>query len=145
MTTIRPPHASELPRMKALLGENDLPTADFETAGMDWLVAVDEEDRLEGLVGLERFGKTGLLRSLAVAPDARQRGIGSTLVDEVEALALAAEVRNLVLLTQTAETFFASRGYARIDRSAAPSPVQRSAEFRSLCPASATCMIRQLS
>ena len=104
MTTIRPPHASELPRMKALLGENDLPTADFETAGMDWLVAVDEESRLEGLVGLERFGKTGLLRSLAVAPDARQRGIGS-----------------------------------------APSPVQRSAEFRSLCPASATCMIRQLS
>ena len=65
MTTIRPPHASELPRMKALLGQNDSSNRDWETAGMDWLVAVDEESRLEGLVGLERFGKTGLLRSLS--------------------------------------------------------------------------------
>ena len=50
----------------------------------------------------------------------------------------------LVLLTQTAEPFFATRGYAVIAREAAPAAVRRSAEFRSICPASAICMTRQL-
>ena len=49
-------------------------------------------------------------------------------------------IGQLVLLTQTAEQFFARRGYAVIAREAAPAAVQHSAEFRSICPASATCM-----
>jgi amino-acid N-acetyltransferase len=49
-----------------------------------------------------------------------------------------------VLLTQTAEVFFANRGYRRIGRADAPQAVQASAEFRSLCPASAVAMSRVL-
>jgi amino-acid N-acetyltransferase len=49
-----------------------------------------------------------------------------------------------VLLTQTAERFFSQRGYSRIDRASVPAPVQEASEFRSLCPASATCMSKAL-
>ncbi len=131
--------------MKALLSQNELPTADLDAARIDWLVAVDEGDDIKGLVGLERFGEAALLRSLAVVPEARRSGIGTQLVDDAEARALATDVQRLVLLTQTAEAFFAGRGYARIDRSIAPEAVKRSAEFQSLCPASAVCMMRQLA
>jgi N-acetylglutamate synthase-like GNAT family acetyltransferase len=49
-----------------------------------------------------------------------------------------------VLLTQTARDFFAHLGYRVIDRSEAPEEVQGSEEFRSLCPASATCMVKMI-
>jgi amino-acid N-acetyltransferase len=47
-----------------------------------------------------------------------------------------------VLLTQTAATYFAARGYAPIPRAQAPAAVQASAEFTSLCPPSSTCMVK---
>jgi amino-acid N-acetyltransferase len=50
----------------------------------------------------------------------------------------------LVLLTQTAEPFFARLGYSVVDRVYVPDEVKASAEFRSLCPAAATCMTKSL-
>ena len=61
-----------------------------------------------------------------------------------EARAAARGLPQLVLLTDTATTFFARRGYADIAREQAPVAVQSSTEFRSLCPASARCMTRRL-
>jgi N-acetylglutamate synthase-like GNAT family acetyltransferase len=50
-----------------------------------------------------------------------------------------------VLLTETAETFFRRLGYTVIERDQAPSAVASSAEFRTLCPATAVCMTKRLS
>ena len=47
-----------------------------------------------------------------------------------------------MLLTQTARDFFAHLGYRVIERTEAPEEVQGSEEFRSLCPASAICMVK---
>jgi hypothetical protein len=58
--------------------------------------------------------------------------------------ALAHVVRALYLLTATAESFFEHRGYRRIDRAKAPSAIQSTREFASLCPASSAFMIKQL-
>jgi N-acetylglutamate synthase-like GNAT family acetyltransferase len=93
-----------------------------------------------GAIGLERYGDTGLLRSLVVAPSVRSRGIGAHLVDTLEREARALGIARLVLLTETAPAFFERRGYVVIERDAAPPPVRESAEFRSLCPATAVCM-----
>jgi amino-acid N-acetyltransferase len=49
-----------------------------------------------------------------------------------------------VLLTETAKTFFEREGYSVIDRASAPEPVRTSAEFRTLCPQSATCLSKRL-
>jgi amino-acid N-acetyltransferase len=48
-------------------------------------------------------------------------------------------------LTETAENFFRGLGYEAIDRRYVPEEIQQSAEFRSLCPASAVCMTKSLS
>lgn len=93
---------------------------------------------------LQRFGSSALLRSVAVAADRRERGLGEAVVCELERLARAARISRLILLTQTATDFFARRGYVFIDRDAAPAEVKGSEEFRSLCPSSAACMAKSL-
>lgn len=141
---LRPALATEQTAIRRLLLANDLPVADLETAAVEFLVVI-EDDQLLGVIGLEIFDATGLLRSLCVAPSARRLGLGAQLVQQLEALSRERGLRRLVLLTQTAAPFFARRGYREIARAAAPAEVLQSAEFRSICPASATCMSKSLS
>lgn len=130
--------------MRALLVAAALPTEDFEDAPMRFWVARDG-DSVVGAIGLERHGDVGLLRSLVVSPRIQRRGIGKDLVATVERAALAAGVDLIVLLTQTAEAFFRQLGYAVVDRAYVPDEIKHSAEFRSLCPASAVCMTKDMS
>lgn len=131
------------PHVRALLADSALPVDDLDQSTVHFLVAVDDLGTM-GTIGLETFGEVGLLRSLAVRPDARGGGVGGQLVEALEADARQNGLSQLVLLTQTASAFFSSRGYAVIARESAPAAVHRSAEFRSLCPASATCMTKVL-
>ncbi|HEY5850451.1 MAG TPA: arsenic resistance N-acetyltransferase ArsN2 [Lysobacter sp.] len=140
---LRPLLAGELPQVRALLTSASLPVEDLDEASVHFIVAGDGDEPL-GAIGLETFGNVGLLRSMVVRPEARGSGIGGRLVEALEGHARGIGMDQLVLLTQTAETFFANLGYAVIAREAAPSAVQRSAEFRSICPASAICMTKQL-
>jgi amino-acid N-acetyltransferase len=94
---------------------------------------------------MERFGAGALLRSLAVAPSYRQRGMGHQLVTLLEREARADGVEQLVLLTETVENFFRAHGYEVIDRRHVPEDIKQSAEFRSLCPATAICMSKLLA
>ena len=50
-----------------------------------------------------------------------------------------------MLLTETADDFFSALGYRVVARESVPEAIRRSAEFRALCPASATCMRKALS
>lgn len=134
---------SEHRDIRALLSDNQLPLDDLATAAVEFIVAVEGE-HVFGVVGLERFGDAGLLRSLAVAPDQRGAGLGGALVQAVESLAREQGLRQLVLLTLTSAPFFARRGYALTARESVPAAVRDSAEFRSICPASAACMSKAL-
>jgi amino-acid N-acetyltransferase len=129
--------------VRSLLVRAALPVEDLDSADVRFIVA-SENDELVGVVGLQQFGRAGLLRSLAVRQDLRGSGIGGKLIDALESLAREGGLDQLVLLTQTAASFFAARGYRAIDRVDAPAAVHGSAEFRSLCPASASCMSKQL-
>jgi amino-acid N-acetyltransferase len=44
----------------------------------------------------------------------------------------------------TAEGFFAKQGYCRTARDSAPDEIQETTEFRTLCPATAVCMVKQI-
>jgi amino-acid N-acetyltransferase len=135
---------ANLSTIRALLGEAGLPHADIVDGRGARFWVLRAGGRALGAVGLETYGSSGLLRSLVVAPEARGSGLGGRLVDTLEAAARNGGVRRLVLLTQTAEQFFSHRGYAVIERNDAPAEVRGSTEFRSLCPASATCMAKDL-
>jgi N-acetylglutamate synthase-like GNAT family acetyltransferase len=141
---VRRGQPADIPDVLALLQSTDLPTSDLSAiAGLrTWVI--ESDDCLCGVIALEPFGTEGLLRSLAVAPDYRNRGMGHALVAQLETDARAQGVRKLVLLTQTAETFFRSLGYQNIDRRHVSDEMKQCAEFWSLCPASASCMAKAL-
>lgn len=144
-TSIEPAVAADLPGIRSLLEKESLPGGGLAIGPDSRFWVVREPDRLLGAIGLERYGHSGLLRSLVVAPEARGAGVGGQLVVLLEKSARTAGIHRLVLLTQTAETFFSNRGYTVIERSTAPAGLHQSSEFKSVCPASATCMLKTLS
>ncbi len=133
----------DLDEIRRLLERNGLPTADLDRSQPFFLVAREGETLL-GAAGLEVYGATGLLRSIVVADSQRGKGLGRGLVDSIEKAARKKGLQELVLLTETARDFFATLGYADIARDRAPAAVRESAEFRSLCPQSASCMSKRL-
>ena len=147
MTVDLPPiqPCADLPAIRALLAAAGLPTADLAAAPPADFWGCREGTALIGVIGLEGYGTVALLRSLAVAPAWRGRGLGSALLAHAEQVAHQRGVSALYLLTTTAGAFFTRRGYVRIPREAAPSVVQQTAEFAALCPASATCMSKALA
>lgn len=92
----------------------------------------------------KRFGAAALLRSVVVEVGARGAGVGHLIIQELERRARAADVTELILLTQMAKPFFERQNYRTIERASVPPAVQASEEFRSLCPESATCMAKTL-
>jgi len=96
-------------------------------------------------VGLEACGEYALLRSTAVSPDWRGRGVGRRLVERAVARAESQGIRALYLLTTTAESYFPSFGFQVTTRDTVPAEVQATDEFRGACPASATVMCRPVA
>lgn len=136
---------AEIPAIVGLLRQASLPTLDLEGYAPVEFWVTTNGNRVTGAIGLERHGSDGLLRSLVVDPAARDRGLGRALVDAVERDARASGIERLVLLTQTAKSFFEHRGYEQAARDSITGDVAQSSEFRTLCPASATCMTRVLT
>lgn len=141
---IRRGTSADLQNVIELLKSAGLPTADLADIAHLRLWVMEAGDSLAGAIALEPYGTDGLVRSLVVAPQFRNRGYGSQLADRLEADAVRDGVQRLILLTETAEAFFRARGYLPVDRSSVSPEVRQSAEFRSLCPASARCLSKSL-
>ena len=132
----------------ALLAGAGLPVADLDEASMvRFTLATRPSLRGEpvtGVIGLQSFAEVGLLRSLVVAKSARSAGCGSKLVQAIERIANEAGVRQLWLLTTDARGYFENRGFQAVSRELAPQAIRQTAEFTSLCPASAVLMMKTL-
>jgi amino-acid N-acetyltransferase len=135
----------DLPAIRALLAANGLPGDDLTPAHLDsfWIQA--DTAGLAGLVGLEPRGRAALLRSLAVRPDKRGRGLGAAMLAHAESQAAALGVETLYLLTTSAAPFFAARGYAVTPRDAAPPEIRATTEFADLCPSGSVCMTKRVA
>lgn len=127
-----------------LLTSAQLPTADIREEALTNFFVARALARPIGIIGLELAPPHALLRSLVVDASARTSGVGSQLLEHAERHARGNGVRTLYLLTNTAESFFARRGYSRVPRTQAPSAISSSAEFASLCPATAAFMAKEL-
>lgn len=128
-----------------LLEQCGLPTADIAPGQNQEFFGIRGVDGLTGLVGIERYGSIGLLRSLAVIPEQRSHGLGQRLVDYAEQYAASQGINRLFLLTTTAADFFTGRGYRIAARESAPAAIRATAQFAGLCPASSTFMSKQLA
>lgn len=141
MSAVRPATQADWPAIEALLRGHGLPLQGAREHLEGFLVAVDGQ-RLLGCAGVEAHGDVGLLRSVAVAPEHRGRGLGAALVGAALAEAARRGLAGPYLLTTTAEAWFPRWGFERIDTADAPAALRASAEFRGACPASAVCMRR---
>lgn len=136
--TLRPATPADLPSIHDLLSRATLPLA-----GVDEhlrVVVADEGGRIVGCAGLERYGASVLLRSVAVDAASRGQGLGQRLAAETLAVARRDGAATAFLLTETAATFFPKLGFAPVDRAEVPAEVRQSVEFTSACPASALVM-----
>lgn len=141
---IVPVQAVDEAAIKRLLTSSELPTSDLSGESLKHFLVTWRGDALTGVVGLEIEGEVALLRSLAVPESQRGRGIGCELVGAAENLAQQRGVREIFLLTTTAEEFFAARGYRRISREQAPPAIRAGAQFRELCPSSSSLMVKSI-
>jgi len=138
-SAIRPATPRDWERIAALLSAASLPSAGARENLGGFLVA-EHDGALVGCAAIERYGETGLLRSLAVGASERGRGTGADLVRRCIAEAAGAGLETLVLLTTTAERYFPRFGFKPIDRNEVPAAVHASAEFQGACPESAVAM-----
>ena len=137
----RPARASAV----RLLEDASLPAVDLTDDLVDDFFCIGSRTAPAGLVGLEICGVHALLRSLVVAPGIRSRGAGTALVGSAERHAKSRGVRELYLLTTTAEDFFARRGYVRIARDEAPEAIRATREFADICPEGSAFMRKLLA
>jgi amino-acid N-acetyltransferase len=135
--------AGDLPAIRDLLRACDLRDEDVGGPGQHFFTARSGPE-LAGCIGLEVHGPDALLRSFAVAPGRRGRGLGAALHDRAVEEARALGIRRLYLLTTTVRERAARGGFVDVPREQVPPPIRDGAQFRSLCPASASCMMLRI-
>lgn len=140
---LRPASAADYLDVVRLLEAADLPTAGLRPSLPRFLVA-EEGGQLVGAIGLEVYGDTALLRSAVVDESRRGSGVGRDLVARVLEQARSDGIREVYLLTTTAERYFPRFGFSRIERAAVADGVRASEEFQGACPASAIVMRKVL-
>jgi len=128
---------SALSEVKRLLADSDLPQSDVEPHFDDFIVA-RSGDSIVGVVGIERHGRSGLLRSLCVRRDFRRRGIAEQLCALIESHAGNIGISELYLLTTTAERYFAKRGFSECARDVVPTSLRQTQQFY-LCARARRC------
>lgn len=102
------------------------------------------EGDMAAVGGLESYGDDVLVRSVAVRPESRGRGLGARVVDALLAIAKERGAQAGYLLTMSAAGFFQRRGFEVVERDDVPPAVASSREFAELCPDSATAMRIQI-
>ena len=120
-----------------LLQSNNLPLPDLVSS--DFFIAM-ENKQVIGVIGLERYGNDGLLRSMVVSAGHRGKGVAAELVRVLEQYAYEKKLGAIYLLTETAPFYFEQKGYSKINRQEVPQLLLTASEFTHLCPVSAIVM-----
>jgi len=95
MPTLRQAGADDWVALRTLLLDSGLPVEDLGRDTLDGFLVAEDSGDLVGLIGLQVFGTTGLLRSLVVAGNVRSGGLGGKLVGALEAAAQTAGITDL--------------------------------------------------
>ncbi len=147
-TNYRIEHAnpSELSSILNLLMEVDLPGEGVKNHISNFLTlksgGMDPELEPWGCVGLEIYGDSALLRSMAISPEYQGKGLGTVLTEAIIEDARKKGIKSLFLLTETAEDFFKRFGFQLVERELVPEDVRQSIEFTKLCLEAPAMMLR---
>lgn len=129
------------PAVQDLLERAGLPLDGLDPGLRHFVVARDGA-RLVGVAGLEHYGRSALLRSVAVDAAWRSTGVGRLVVDGALDLAKSLGADDVYLLTTTAQEYFPKFGFRCVRRQELPAALGASAELRGACPDTAIAMRR---
>lgn len=136
--------ANEVSFAAALLEAAGLPVPGRDDNPVHLLLARDGGD-VVGCIGYERYGERALLRSCAVREDARGRGVGTAMVEQLLARLAGDGVRDVYLLTISGGPFFARLGFTPLaQKTDAPDDVRTSRELAIHACDEAICMTRRI-
>jgi amino-acid N-acetyltransferase len=137
---------SELSWILSLLNDVDLPSEGVKDHISNFLSlrSDDDDPNLEpwGCVGLEIYGDSALLRSMAISPEHQGKGLGTVLTKAIIEDAQEKGIKTLFLLTDTAEDFFRRFGFRVVEREHVPDDVKTSIEFTKLCLEAPAMMLK---
>ncbi|MGO4812762.1 GNAT family N-acetyltransferase [Cupriavidus sp. 2MCAB6] len=130
---------SDWQQVVTLLESCRLPAADVVEIIEAFHIAVCD-GHIVGCAAAEHHGESILIRSVAVEPEYRDRGIASRLVEALLMRARGTEARDAYLLSTVAPAYFARWGFSLIPAEEAPPEVTASSAFQRAAQTSALCM-----
>jgi amino-acid N-acetyltransferase len=143
LVRVRDAAPADLLAVHTLVAAAGLPLVGLDDAAH--VLVADADGLVVGTVALERHGAQSdpvfLLRSAAVEPDWRGRGVGHALTTAALALVDSAHA-DVALLSETAVDYFSRFGFSTVERSVLAPALNASEELRGACPASARAMLR---
>lgn len=132
-----------MPSILSLLQQCSLPTEDIPRENQTFWVMKKDLD-IAGVVGIETYGLSGLLRSFAVHPALRGQNMGAGLLHHVVEEADKLEMESLYLCTNTAARYFEKHRWIYVRKDSVSPEVLRSEEFNCDWPDSTFCMFLPL-
>lgn len=134
---------ADLQEVIELLNSSELPSNDCADHIRNFIV-IEEDNQIIGVGGFEIYGVVALVRSIAVKPMYRGKGIAGYIYQSLEKIANRLGVRTFYLLTESATEYFKSLGFIVYDRTKTPTTIMQTKQFKELCPSSAIVMRRDL-
>ena len=131
--------------VELLLNRCSLPTSDLTKNDMVQLFGAYQNENLIACIGVEIYDNAALLRSLAVGSEHRANGIGRKLSRHIEKFCQQEGVKEIYLLTETADKYFERLGYSLQGREDAPASIKGTTQFSGLCPSSSKFMIKRIN
>lgn len=140
-TIVFEPIAADHAGFVGLLQAAGLPTADLAGPANSFWGCFDGDGMLVVAGGIEQHGDDAIIRSCVVRETGRGRGLGAAVVAHLVTEARRRNIKNLYLLTESAEGFFKALGFDKVARDAVPPLIAASAQFAEICPASAVALM----
>jgi amino-acid N-acetyltransferase len=131
-------------QIRRLLSECGLPTLYIHRHLRSFTVAKAGK-KIIGVIGVEVYGRVGLLRSLCVDLAYRGKGIARMLNAKILAYAHMRKIDSLYLFTWDAEKFASRLGFHKIDKKRIPKSIRSTWQFRRLSPYAVICMTKKNS
>jgi len=138
---VAPAFASELTEIEDIVRGVGLPLEGLRSQFPTAFVIARHGGAIVGVAALERYGRAGLLRSVAVLPARHGLGVGKRLVTNRLEHARDAGLERVFLLTTTAPGYFLRFGFTPAERGQVPAGMAKSPEFTGACPTSAACLV----
>lgn len=135
---VRHGKSSDIAQIKELLRVTHLPTVGAKKAADCFLIA--DNGQVIGILGVLYEGEKALLRSFAVSPLYRCKGIGGLLLTAMLQELKTQNIQEVYLLTETAADYFKRIGFGEIARKAMPENLLKESGLDQACPCSSKCL-----